>query len=57
MLAILPFHVGAVLYLLNRDLMSVLFVDPRGRFMVGLALLSLATGIAVMAVIIRKSLR
>ena len=56
-LAILPFLVGAVLYLLNRDLMSVLFVDPRGRFMVGLALLSLATGIAVMAVIIRKSLR
>ena len=34
-LGILPFLVGAVLYFLNRDLMSVLFVDPRGRFMVG----------------------
>jgi tight adherence protein B len=56
-LAVLPLLVGGVLYLLNRDLMSVLFVDPRGRFMVGVAFLSLATGIAVMAMIIKKSLR
>jgi tight adherence protein B len=56
-LGILPFVVAGVLYLLNRDLMSVLFTDPRGRFMVGLAFFSLATGIAVMAAIIRRSLR
>jgi tight adherence protein B len=56
-LALLPFAVGALLFFLNRQLMSVLLDDPRGRFMLGLAFLSLATGVAVMAVIIRKSLR
>jgi tight adherence protein B len=56
-LALLPFVVGALLFFLNRDLMSVLLVDPRGRFMVGLAFLSLVTGIVVMTVMIKKSLR
>jgi tight adherence protein B len=56
-LAILPVVVGTGLYLINRDLMSVLFADPRGRFMLGMAFLSLLTGIAVMALIIKKSLR
>ena len=56
-LAILPFLVGAILFFLNRELMSILFVDPRGRFMMGLAFLSLGTGIAVMALIIKRTLR
>jgi tight adherence protein B len=56
-LAVLPFFVGGMLYLLNRDLMSVLFDDPRGRFMLGVAFVSLATGIAVMVLIIKRSLR
>jgi Flp pilus assembly protein TadB len=56
-LGMLPFAVGALLFLLNPGLMSVLFDDPRGRFMLGMALLSLAIGIAVMALIIRKTLR
>ena len=56
-LAVLPFAVGALLFFLNPSLMSVLFDDPRGRFMMGMALLSLAIGVSVMAVIIRKSLR
>jgi tight adherence protein B len=56
-LALLPFAVGALLFFLNPSLMSVLFDDPRGRFMMGVALLSLAIGVSVMAVIIRKSLR
>ena len=57
MLALLPFAVGALLFFLNPSLMSVLFHDSRGRFMLGMAFLSLAIGITVMAVIIRKSLR
>jgi len=56
-LALLPFAVGALLFFLNPGLMSVLFHDSRGRFMLGMAFLSLAIGISVMAVIIRKSLR
>ena len=56
-LALLPFAVGGLLFFLNPQLMSVLLHDPRGRFMLGMAFLSLVTGVAVMAVIIRKSLR
>jgi len=56
-LALLPFAVGALLFFLNPSLMSVLLDDARGRFMMGMALLSLAIGVSVMAVIIRRSLR
>jgi tight adherence protein B len=56
-LALLPFAVGGLLFFLNPSLMSVLIHDPRGRFMLGMALLSLLIGVSVMAVIIRKSLR
>ena len=56
-LGLLPFVVGGGLFLINRDLMSVMLVDPRGRFMLGVAFLSVVTGIIVMALIIKKSLR
>jgi Flp pilus assembly protein TadB len=56
-LAGLPFLVGGLLYVINPGLMSVLFTDPRGRFMLGMAFSSLLVGIAVMAMIIRRSLR
>jgi len=56
-LGLLPFAVGGLLFFLNPSLMSVLIDDPRGRFMLGTAFLSLSIGIVVMAVIIRKSLR
>jgi Flp pilus assembly protein TadB len=56
-LAILPFVVGAILFALNPSLMSILFHDSRGRYMLGLAALSLLTGIAVMAMIIKRALR
>jgi tight adherence protein B len=56
-LAALPFVVGALIFFLNRELMSTLFADPRGRFMLGVAFLSLVTGIIVMAVMIKRSVR
>jgi tight adherence protein B len=56
-LAILPFVIGILMYVLNPDLASVLFVDPRGRFMIGVAFLSLATGLATMATIVKRALR
>ncbi|SRR6266851_6613917 len=57
LLALLPFFVGGLMYVINRDMMSVLFTDSRGRLMVGLALLSLGMGIATMVVLIKRSLR
>jgi tight adherence protein B len=56
-LGCLPFFVGAIMYVFNRSLMSVLFDDPRGRFMVDLAILSLLAGIGVMVFIIKRTMR
>jgi tight adherence protein B len=56
-LAVLPFLVGGAMYVLNRNLMQTLLLDPRGRFMVGIAFLSLITGLSTMAVIVRRALR
>lgn len=56
-LAALPFLVGGVMYAMNRDLMMPLFVDPRGRFMVGVAFLSLVTGLSIMAVMVKRAVR
>jgi len=52
----MPFIAGAGLFLINRDLMSVLILDPRGRFMLGLAIVCLASGFAAMKVLIKKNL-
>jgi tight adherence protein B len=55
--AAMPFIAGAGLFLINREMMSVLFVDPRGRFMLAIATTSLLLGIAVMKAMINRSLR
>jgi tight adherence protein B len=52
-----PFIAGGGLFLINRDLVSVLVTDPRGRFMLGIAAASLLAGIASMRVMIKKNLR
>ena len=52
--AMMPLIAGAGLFLINRQLMSTLLVDPRGRFMLGVALFSLFLGIGMMIIIIRK---
>jgi len=57
LVATMPFIAGLGLFLINREVMSILFVDPRGRFMLGVAIISLLLGIAVMKAIISKSLR
>jgi tight adherence protein B len=56
-LASLPFVVWGFMYLLSRDMALDLIVDPRGRFMVGIAFLSLVTGLSTMAWIVRRALR
>jgi tight adherence protein B len=56
-LAALPFVIGGIMYLMNRELVLPLFVDPRGRLMLGVAFLSLVTGLGAMAVIIKRAVR
>jgi tight adherence protein B len=57
LISIMPFVAGAGLYLVKPDMMSLLFVDHRGRFMLGVAIVSLLLGIATMSAIIRRTLR
>lgn len=52
-----PFVAGVGLFLINRDLISVLFIDPRGRFLLGIAVASLLTGLAAMRALIKRNLR
>jgi tight adherence protein B len=56
-LAILPFVVGGLMYVINRDLAVALLDNSRGRFMIGVAFLSLVTGLITMAIIVRRALR
>ena len=56
-IAITPFVAGTGLYLVKPDMMSLLFVDHRGRFMLGVAIVSLLLGIGTMGAIIRRTLR
>jgi tight adherence protein B len=55
-IAALPFVAGIGLFLINREVMSALFVDARGRFMLGFAVVAQIVGIGVMKTMIRKSL-
>jgi tight adherence protein B len=56
-LAALPFIVGGAMWTMNRDLTLTLWVDPRGRFMLGVAFVSLVTGLTTMYVIVKRALR
>jgi Flp pilus assembly protein TadB len=52
-----PFIAGVGLFLVNRQLMSTLFIDPRGRFMLGLAIAGLLSGVVAMRALIQRNLR
>ena len=56
-IGIMPVVAGVGLFLINRDVISILFTDPRGRLMLAVAVVSLLLGVAVMKAMIRKSLR
>jgi Flp pilus assembly protein TadB len=56
-LGLLPVVLGALLFFLSHELMAPLLSDPRGRFILGVAFLSLMAGITVMIVMIRRSVR
>jgi tight adherence protein B len=56
-LAALPFLVGGAMYVMNRDLVLPLVADPRGRFMVGVAFVSLIAGLSTMAIMVKRAVR
>jgi tight adherence protein B len=56
-LTLLPFFVGTAMVFIAPALMEVLWVDPRGRLMLGVAIASLTAGSILMQVMIKRSLR
>ena len=52
----LPLVSGALMYFSSPGYISLLFTEPLGHIMLGAAALSLATGMGVMSLIIRKTL-
>ncbi len=55
-LGLMPIATGCLIGALNPDYISVLFTDRMGNIILGIAVLSLSTGIFTMQTIIRKSL-
>jgi tight adherence protein B len=55
-LACLPFVTGGMLYMINPPYMMMLFVEPSGRRILGMAVVSLTIGLLTIRAIIRKSL-
>lgn len=49
----LPFLMFAILYLLNGEYVMKLFIDPRGKFLLGIGLASMAIGALVMMKMVR----
>jgi len=56
-LAILPFAIGGFMYLTNRDLAMIMLTDSRGRFMIGIAFLSLVIGLSIMTWLVKRAVR
>jgi tight adherence protein B len=56
-LSLLPFVASGGLFAINHSLMMSLVTDPRGRFMIGMAASSLALGVIVMSIMIKKMLK
>jgi Flp pilus assembly protein TadB len=56
-LSVLPLFVTGLMYFVNHDLISILFTDPRGRFMFGVALLTIVAGVAVSTILVKRAVR
>ena len=56
MLAVLPPVIGFLMYLLNPGYIGLLFTDPTGRRLLGLAVVSLALGLFAMRTIVKRVL-
>ena len=57
LIGILPFIGGGAIYFINPSYIRMLFVDPRGRILLGVAILLLAGGAFIMRTMIKRSMR
>ena len=55
-LAVLPFITGLMLWIINPSYINVLFTDPKGKSMLGLAVIMLSAGVLSIHTIIKKTL-
>ena len=55
-LAVLPIVVGAMLFVINPDYIGLLFTDPTGQKLLGIAVGMLISGLWIMQQIIKGSL-
>jgi Flp pilus assembly protein TadB len=53
----MPIVAAVGMFLINREMILDLFVDPRGRFMLGVAVVNLFFGVVLMNLMIKKSMR
>jgi tight adherence protein B len=54
---IMPFALIGIMYGLNRPLFLILFTDPRGKMILGVALFFLVSGFVLMRAMIKKTIR
>ena len=57
LIGILPFIGGTAIYFINPGYIRILFEDPRGRILLGVAVLLLAGGVFIMRTMIKRSMR
>jgi len=57
LIGILPFIGGAAIYFISPFYIQILFEDPRGRILLGVAVLLLAGGVFIMRTMIKRSMR
>jgi tight adherence protein B len=53
----LPFAMVGIMYLINPDLTSLLFTDPRGKVILGIAIVMVVIGFALMNAMVKKASR
>jgi tight adherence protein B len=57
LIGILPFIGGGAIYFINPFYIKILFEDPRGKTLLGVAVMLLAGGVFIMRVMIKRSMR
>ena len=57
LLGALPIAMGGIMYVMNPSLIMLLFTDPRGKVVLGVAIFMLVTGFALMSAMIKKASR
>jgi tight adherence protein B len=57
LIGILPFIGGGAIYFISPQYIELLFKDPRGRILMGVAVMLLVGGVFIMRTMIKRSMR